>query len=90
MKQKSPEEIKEQKIQHREAVSKKRAELEAKGIKPESLLTKENLEKWINSGLSYQKIARDHIGIHENTISSVAQSFGLRSTISKANVMRRS
>ncbi len=78
---KSAEEIKEMKAKHREAVQKKRAELEGKGIKPEDLLTKENLSKWLQSGLSYQRIAREHVGVHENQISVVAKTFGLQSNV---------
>lgn len=89
-KQKSIEEKKQEKQQHRDAVELKRQELVAKGIKPESLLTKENLQKWLNSNLSYMKIARDHVGLHETTISSVAKSFGLQSAIAQANIMKRS
>lgn len=78
---KSAEELKEMKAKHREAVQAKRAELEGKGIKPEDLLTKSNLEKWLQSGLSYQRIAREHVGIHENQISVVAKTFGLQSNV---------
>lgn len=44
---KTPEQIKKERLDHRAAVEKKRAELEAQGIVPESLVTKENLEKWL-------------------------------------------
>lgn len=70
------------KKQHRLDVAAKRKELEAKGIKPESLLTKENLEAWLEKGLSYNRIAREITGVHENDISAIAKTFGLKSKIS--------
>ena len=89
-KQKTIEEKKQEKQQHRDAVELKRQELIGKGVNPESLLTKENLQKWLGSNLSYMKIARDHVGLHETTISSVAKSFGLQSAIAQAAIMKRS
>jgi hypothetical protein len=76
---KSPEEIKSERLEHRAAVEKKRAELEAQGIVPESLLTKDNLEKWLKSGMSYQRIAKELTGCQDSYISTIAKSFGLRS-----------
>lgn len=64
-------------------VLKKRKELETQGIKPESLLTKENLTKWLDEGMSYQRIAREYVGVSENEVSAVAKAFGLQSNISK-------
>ncbi len=78
---KTPEEIKKERLDHRSAVEKKRAELEAQGIVPESLVTKENLEKWLGAGLSYQRIAKELTGCHDSYISTIAKSFGLRSLI---------
>lgn len=68
--------------EHREAVTKKKTELEEKGIIPINLLTKENMSNWLGQGLSYQKIARE-TGIHENEISTLAKTMGLQSKISK-------
>jgi hypothetical protein len=68
--------------EHREAVTKKKAELEEKDINPMHLLTKENMSNWLGQGLSYQKIARE-TGIHENEISTLAKTMGLQSKISK-------
>lgn len=70
-------------------VLKKKKELEAKGIKPESLLTKENLTKWLEEGMSYQRIAREHVGVSENEVSAVAKTFGLQSNISKFMFARK-
>lgn len=78
---KSPEEIKKERLDHRAAVEKKRAELVAQKIVPESFLTKENLEKWLGAGMSYQRIAKE-VGCHEQQVSFVARGFGLKSQIS--------
>jgi hypothetical protein len=69
---KTPEQIKKERLDHRAAVEKKRAELEAQGIVPESLVTKENLEKWLGSGLSYQRIAKELTGCQDAYISTIA------------------
>jgi hypothetical protein len=89
-KQKSSDEKKQEKLEHRRAVQKKRQELQAKGVNPEDLLTKENLEKWLNAGLSYQRIAREQTGCHENDISAVAKLHGLKSKIANYVFMRHS
>jgi hypothetical protein len=78
---KTPEQIKKERLDHRAAVDKKRAEIESQGIIPESLLTKGNLESWIGSGYSYQRIAKELTGCHETTISQIAKSYGLRSVV---------
>ncbi len=77
------------KAKHRELVAEKNKELVAKGIKPESLLTKENLSLWLSQGLSYMRIAREHVGVHENEISALAKTFGLQSDIKKYIVMKK-
>ncbi len=77
------------KQKHKEEVAKKRKELESKGIKPESLLTKENLEKWLAEGLSYMRIAREKVGIHENEVSTIAKTLGLQSNVRKYIVMKK-
>ena len=68
--------------EHREAVNKKKAELEEKGINPMNLLTKDNMSNWLGQGLSYQKIARE-TGVHENEVSTLAKTMGLQSNVSK-------
>jgi hypothetical protein len=87
-KSKNSVEVKQQKQQHRDAVEKKRQELVAKGVKPESLLTEANLRKWINEGMSYLKIAKE-TGVHEVQVSNVAKSFGLQSKISRYVAMKK-
>jgi hypothetical protein len=77
------------KEQQRLAVEAKHQELLAEGIDPESLLTKENLEKWLKSGKSYQKIARDYVGLHESIVSAKAKEFSLKSVASKYKFIRK-
>lgn len=77
------------KAKHREEVAKKHKELVETGVRPESLLTKENLTKWLGEGLSYMRIAREHVGVHENEIAAVAKTFGLQSDVKKYIVMKK-
>ena len=77
------------KAKHREEVNKKYKELKDKGIAPESLLTKENLSKWLSEGMSYMRIARECVGIPDNEIAAVAKTFGLQSDIKKYIVMKK-
>jgi hypothetical protein len=66
------------------AERKKLEELKAQGIAPESLLTKENLNTWVNTqGLSFTQIAREYVGLDAEKISEVAKKFGLQSNIAK-------
>lgn len=85
---KSAEQIKKERDEHRTAVEKKRKEIEGQGIEPESLLTKENLEKWLGSGMSYQRIAKELTGCHEADISRYAKRFGLKSQIAAIMVRK--
>lgn len=71
------------KEEQKAAVAKKREELQAQGIIPESLLTKENLTAWIGEGMSYQRIAREKVGVPDNEISTIAKSFGLQSQMAR-------
>lgn len=68
------------KLKQKEDVDTKKKELEAKGIKPETLLTKENLEKWIGQGYSYSKIARE-TGCPDTLVTAMAKAHGLQSKI---------
>ena len=81
----SPIEMKEF---QRQAVEKKHAELQAKGITPESILTKENLTKWIlEEGNSYAWVAREKAGCPETTVSAIAKNYGIISKIKKRQGM---
>ena len=77
------------KAKHREEVLKKHKELTEKGIKPESLLTKENMTAWLGQGMSYMRIAREQTGVHENEIAAIAKTFGLQSDIKKFIIMKK-
>ena len=85
----SSADVKQQKQKHRDEVDKKRQDLLAKGIKPESLLTEVNLRKWIGDGQSYLKIAKE-TGVHENQVATLAKSFGLQSKISRYVALKKS
>ncbi len=84
---KTKEERDDEKRRHKEAVRSKRDELQKQGIRPSSLLTKENLKKWLDQGMSYQRIAREHVGLNETIISHEAEKHGLKSQI--AGIMKR-
>jgi hypothetical protein len=77
------------KAKHKEEVQKKFNELKEKGINPQSLLTKENLTKWLGEGMSYMRIAREIAGVPENEIAALAKTFGLQSDIKKYIVMKK-
>jgi hypothetical protein len=77
------------KAKHKEEVLKKHKELTEKGVKPESLLTKDNLVKWLGEGMSYMRIARECTGVPENEIAAIAKTFGLQSDIKKYIVMKK-
>jgi hypothetical protein len=43
----------------------------------------------LGEGLSYMRIAREHVGIHENEVASLAKTFGLQSNIKQYIVMKK-
>jgi hypothetical protein len=88
-KQKLYAEVKAVKDNQKEAVAKKHKELEEKGITAKSLLTKENLQKWIGEGCTYSKIARDYTGCTDGEIAAAAKEFGLQSNLSKHFAYKR-
>jgi len=72
---------KEQKIWQREMEEKKKKENLEKGISINSLLTKENLKKWIEEeGRTYSYIAREYTGCKDTEVSAAAKLFGIEST----------
>lgn len=74
---------KEDKAKHSELVSAKRNELKSKGIKPEDLLTKESLTKWlVHDKMTYMQIALE-TGCSEPDISAISKTFGLESDKAK-------
>ena len=70
------------KKEYLEQIERKNKENRDNGIDPYSLLTKENLECWINQGKSYMKIAREFVGLSDTIISESARKFHLKSAIS--------
>lgn len=85
---KTAEEIKKEREDHLAAIKKKRKELKEKGIDPTSLLTKENMEKWLGAGMSYNRIAREEVGLSEGIVSSKAKEYGLMSVVGRIVRMR--
>jgi hypothetical protein len=75
------------KDKHRKAIQDKFDELSAKGMDPNALLTKENLQIWLKEGKSYNTIARD-VGLHESIVSKTAKEFGLESKVNRGELMR--
>lgn len=75
------------KDKHRKTIQDKFDELSAKGVDPNALLTKENLEGWLKEGKSYNSIARD-VGLHESIVSKAAKDFGLESKVNRGELMR--
>jgi hypothetical protein len=77
---------KEVKQWQRDQEAKKRAELDAKGISADSLLTKENLKQWIEvEGRTYADVARTYVGCQDTQVSAAAKLYGIQS----ANSMKR-
>jgi len=59
----------------------KKKENESKGIKKETLLTKENLKKWIEEeGRTFSYISREYIGCKDSEVSAAAKLFGIDTT----------
>lgn len=72
---------KEMRVWQRAQEQKKRAELDAKGVSIASLLTKENLEKWVSQdGRTYSYIAREYVGCPDSQVSAAAKTFGIQSS----------
>jgi hypothetical protein len=67
---------------------KKKRELDAQGINPASLLTKENLQKWIvDEKKTFAFVAREYVGLPDSMVASSAKSFGIQSENSKRRAM---
>lgn len=75
------------KDKHRKAIQDKFDELTAKGMDPNALLTRENLQRWLSDGKTYNTIARD-VGLHESIVSKTAKEFGLESKVNRGELMR--
>jgi len=78
----------EKKKFQKEAEEKKHAELAAQGATLSSILTKENLKKWIEEeGRTYAWVAREKAGCPSAQVTAVAKSFGIESKITKKMAM---
>ena len=63
---------------------KKLAELTAKGVNPENLLTVESIKKWIeDEQRTFAYVAREHLGMPESKVADFAREHGIKSTITK-------
>ena len=72
---------KEMKEWQRAEEEKKKKENESKGIKKETLLTKENLKKWIEEeGRTFCYISREYVGCKDSEVSAAAKLFGIDTT----------
>jgi len=72
---------KEMKEWQRGEEEKKKKENESKGIKKETLLTKENLKKWIEEeGRTFSYISREYVGCKDSEVSAAAKLFGIDTT----------
>ena len=81
----SPKEVRNWQQEHEK---KKYAELMSQGVVPESLLTQENLKRWLEQdGRTYASIARELVGVSEGVVSTTAQKFGLKSSVNKKRAM---
>jgi hypothetical protein len=68
----------------KEEEAKTRAKLDATGISPESLLTRENLEQWIQKEKKgYAYVARRHIGLPEAAVVAACKELGIVSDAAK-------
>ena len=72
----------------KEQEEKKKRELDAEGINPASLLTKENLQRWIvTEKKTYAAVAREYVGLPDSMVASAAKSFGIQSDTTKKRAM---
>jgi hypothetical protein len=72
----------------KEQEEKKKRELDAEGINPASLLTKENLQRWIvDEKKTYAAVAREYVGLPDSMVASSAKSFGIQSDTTKKRAM---
>jgi len=75
---------KDLKAWQKEQETKKLAELTAQGIIPETLLTRENIKKWIeDEHRTFAYVAREYVGMPEAKVADFAKEHGVNSTISK-------
>lgn len=66
---------------HREAIQKRRQELAAQGVIPETLLTEENLKKWIQQERKNYWTIAEETGCNDTDISNIAKSKSIFSEV---------
>ena len=72
----------------KEQEEKKKRELDAQGINPASLLTKENLQRWIvDEKKTYAAVAREYVGLPDSMVASSAKSFGIQSDTTRKRAL---
>jgi hypothetical protein len=72
----------------KEQEDKKKRELDAQGINPASLLTKENLQRWIvDEKKTYAAVAREYVGLPDSMVASSAKSFGIQSDTTRKRAL---
>jgi hypothetical protein len=80
----APMTSKDLKAWQKEQEAKKLAELTAQGIVPETLLTAQNIKKWIeDEHRTFAYVAREYVGMPEAKVADFAKEHGINSTISK-------
>jgi hypothetical protein len=79
--QQPPKSSQEFKVWQKDQEQKKRAELDAQGITVASLLTKDNLERWLkHENRTFAYIAREYVGCRDHEVSAAAKAHGLESS----------
>jgi hypothetical protein len=75
---------KDMKVWQKEQEQKKSEELRIAGINPYTIMTVDNVRKWVEEdGMTYSAIAREYLGISDNLISAFAKKHNIQSKISK-------
>ena len=76
--------VAEERAWQKEEEAKTKAKLDATGIAPDQLLTKENLQQWVQKEKKgYAYIARRHVGLPESAIAAKCKEFGIVSEAAK-------
>lgn len=68
----------------KEQEEKKASELKAAGVNPASLLTEENMRKWVvEEKKTFAAIARENVGLPDVVVAAEAKKYGIQSDMSK-------
>ena len=88
VKPQTPEDPKNKKANHNEAIQKKQHELISKDIVPSTLLTLTAMSNWIKEGKTYWWIAEE-TGTSDAQVSAMAKQYGLQSQVSKMVLFKK-